>query len=217
MSDPKSAPARGVHESFMGILILDVISSMERYETEDTQVTRRDLVRTIFAAVEGLAWTYRLHILEVAKSADAVTLEEELAFSEVSYLVSDQGKIVSQQRFVPMPAMLRLTTRLADKLCPGLDAKFDTIGWDRFRKSVKIRNRVTHPKNEGDLHISGKDVSTCIAAFYWLLDLSVSAMEAATLALKDHVALAREVLDKLKRGDPATLAMYRAIFLSDGD
>lgn len=198
-------------ESFLGILLFDVQSAMRRHNAEDTQPSRRDLIRTTFAAVEGMAWAYREFIISAAQDTDSITREEELAFSEVSYQVTDQGKIIEQQRFLPLPNMIRLTTRLATKLSPNLETKFDTAGWEMFRQAVTIRNRITHPKGEGDLHVSAKDVSTCLAAFFWLLEISMSAMEAATTVLQNHLKQFSEIFENLKRGDPATLAVYEAM------
>ena len=212
-----SKKSLSLQETFMGSLLTDVASVMERQASRDNQSTRRELVRTLFAAVEGLVWTYREHILEIGRATDMLTPAEEYAFSEKSYLVSDQGKIVEQTRFMPIPALIRLTTRLAGKISPALEIKFDNAGWHQFQQALKIRNRVTHPKSETDLLIDSKDLGVCFAAFDWLFELCLTAMEAATVVHKQNLALFRTMLEKLKRGDPDALAAYNTAVAMDTD
>ena len=198
-------------QGFVGILMADIIAAKERHRAEDSQPNRRDLIRTVFSAVEGLAWTYREHITSAARDIGAISIEEELALSEINYQVTDQGKIVGQSRFISMPAMVRLTTRIASKLDPNLEVRFDTAGWDKFRRAITIRNRVTHPKREVDLLISSEDVATCLAAYFWLMDIAASAMEAANAALVQYLERFSEVFEDLKAGDPETWAEYRSL------
>jgi hypothetical protein len=205
------------HESFIGMLLADVATAMERHSLSGTQSHRRDLIRTTFAALEGLSWTYREHITGVARGSGLVTLEEESALSEISYQVSDQGKIVGQPRHLSMPAMIRLTTRIAVRLSPDLNIRFDTVSWERFREAISMRNRITHPKSEADLHIDDNDVSTCLSSFFWLLEISSRAMEAANAALKSHLHEFVKVFEKLKRGDPEAWAAYEAAIRSADD
>lgn len=210
-------PAQVVREDFIVILSQDVIAAIARRDADDSQANRRELIRILFAAVEGLAWTYRTEIVESARSLDLLTVEEDQAFSEVSYSVTGQGKIASQPRFVPLTAMIRLTTRLASKIDPAFDANFDGIGWDQFGKAVKVRNRITHPKRESDLVISESDTSACISAFYWLFELYSSALESVNSALSQHLMLMREVVQGLREGDPVLHALYKGISRSRPD
>lgn len=210
MASNNSEQAEGLRKTFMRTLIEDVISAQELRHLNDTQSNRRHQIRVLFAAIEGLVWTYRENIVSTAKSSDTLTMEEELAFSEVSYLVTPQGKIVEQARFVPMLGMIRLTTRLAQRIDADLEVRFDNSGWDALRQAVEIRNRITHPKSEADLEINDTDLATCQAGFCWLFEICISTMMAATTALKDYVAQFSSVVEALKRGDPDTLAAYEA-------
>jgi hypothetical protein len=202
--------AEGVQTTFMRTLIEDVIGAMKMREANDTQSNRRHLIRVLFAAIEGQVWTFREHVTSVAKSSDILTVEEELAFSEASYSVTSQGKIVEQTRFVPLLGMIRLTTRLAERINSNLKADFDDSGWDALRRAIEIRNRITHPKSAADLEISEQDLTRCQAGFNWLFKLCLTAMEATTAALKGYLAQFVELHESLRRGDPATLAEYEA-------
>jgi hypothetical protein len=196
--------------SFLSILITDVTASMERQSQDDSQQNRRDLIRAVFAAVEGIAWLYRAHVVSVARETGEVTSEEELALSEVSYQVTEQGKVTSRTRFISMPSLIRLTTRIATRLAPNLEVKFDGTGWEQFRQALAVRNRITHPKREADMLLSVEDISTCLAGFNWLLDLVASAMASANAAFIQYTSEFRGILNELKQGNPDALALYEA-------
>lgn len=153
-------------ESFVGILVSDVIAVKSRQSEADTQQSRRELIRTVFAAVEGLVWVYRGHIVTAAQHIDALNPEEEIVLSETSYQITEQGKVVAQPRFTSLPAMIRLITRLANRVSPEFDVAFDTSDWEGFRRAIAIRNRVTHPKSESDLRIGDADIAVSLDAFY---------------------------------------------------
>lgn len=205
-----TGPSRPAHESFVRILLNDVAGAMERHRFSDSQSTRRNLVRTIFAAIEGLAWSYRQHITSTAAEMDALSRDEEIALSETTHLISDTGKVTKQTRFTPLPSIIRLTTRIAVRLAPELDIKLDTSGWEKFRKAIAIRNRITHPKVKADLIIALEDVETCMKACFWLMETSAQAMQAVNEAFAGYVAELRSLLAGLTSGDPAILAEYRA-------
>ncbi len=200
-----------MQQGFISILIADVIASKERHRTSDSQQSRRDLIRSVFAAVEGLVWTYREHIVSAAREIEIISYEEELALSEVSYRVTEQGKVIEQTRFIAMPAIIRLTTRIALRLDSSLDIRFDSVGWNQLRRSIEIRNRITHPKSEADLLIDESDISACLAGFFWLIDVAARAMAAANAALNQYFEGLCEVFDDLKAGDPETWKLYRSL------
>ncbi|MEZ5734329.1 MAG: hypothetical protein R3E09_00775 [Novosphingobium sp.] len=203
-------------ESLIRLLLLDVMIAQERFEKNKTQSCMRDIVRTVFAAIEGMSWIYREHIVSAAKEVGEITLAEEMALSEVAYQVTDQGMINEQARYLPIPAAIRLTTRIAKKIAPNLDVSFGTSGWDHFRQASGVRNRITHPKTRTDLLLTSEDVSLCVSALHWLLEVAEQAMTATNLAFAAHTAEMREIFERLEKGDPETWAMYRAI-LAAGD
>jgi hypothetical protein len=64
---------RVFREDFLGILLHDVLQSMQRRTASDTQASRRDLIRTMFAAIEGASWEYRKRVRDIAVELDRLT------------------------------------------------------------------------------------------------------------------------------------------------
>lgn len=211
MVQNKKSTREKVGAEFVRTLVMDVSACLERERTQPSQQNRRDLIRTIFAAIEGLVWEYRLHITGVARELEVLSKDEEFALSEVTFQISDTGKIGKQARFVPLTSMFRLVTRIAKSLDPDLEIRFDSGGWERFREAVAIRNRVTHPKRQADLVIESQDVAVCLGAFYWLFEVTSAAMTSANGAFARYVQEMRDILQALKEGDPEATAAYRSV------
>lgn len=203
-------PVGGISEQFIVVLAEDVLASIERQKTSASQQDNRDLIRTVFAAIEGLVWVYRNHIVEIAMDLRRLTPSEEAALAEISYQVTETGKITRSTRHIPLPSLIRLVTRIAVALDPELEVRFDNGNWACFREAVAIRNRVTHPKSMADLGLSGRDVETCLEAFYWLFEVSVRAMARANAAFSAHTLQLSELVQALKAGDPEATALYAA-------
>jgi hypothetical protein len=193
------------HVEFLRILADDVQHALDRTDTESE---RRNLLRTIISAAEGVSWIYRTHVLSIAKEFDAATPLMDLAFSEATYSVNEQGNIIEQARYISLTAMIRLTTKVAQSLCADLNVDFGSQGWQSLRDTIRLRNRITHPKNAADLSISLKEIDDAKTGFFWFLDMSMHVMEATTREFSSLVVDMGEVVEKLKSGDPDTLALY---------
>lgn len=204
-------------QGFLSTLLQDVAASIQRHNADDTPAARRNLIRTLHTAIEGFGWAYREHVKDSARSVSAITQEEELALSDVIYQVADNGKISSQPRYLSITATIRLATRLATRLSPKFEVRFDTGEWEKFRLAIAIRNRVTHPKRAADLLIGDQDISTCLSGFFWLLDISTTAMEAANAAVASHTREFRELLEGLRSGDPSILTEYENVIASSNN
>lgn len=197
-------------ESFIRILLFDVMDAMERHDSAQTQSGKRDLIRTGFAAIEGISWIFREHVTEAARAMSQLEPTEEAALSETSYQVNDQGRIAEQARYLPLMAAIRLTARIAEKLAPNVEIDFSGQNWTHLKEAIRIRNRITHPKGRADLILSDQDIRISIGALFWLLAETTRVMDAANLSFRDYVGQLREILERLKMGDSAMLAAYEA-------
>lgn len=206
-----------LNKSFVEILLTDVAGAMRRYEDSSTQAHRRDLVRTSFAALEGVVWIFREHVIEAARTTYGLERNEEIALSELSYQVAENGQIYGQPRFVPLLSIVRLIARIGDRIAPNAPIDFSGSEWRRVKDAIKIRNRITHPKSGEDMVLTQTEVETSLAALFWLLEGTSNVMETANIAARDYFGRFGEVLQKLKSGDPEVIALYNLIALSDRD
>lgn len=196
---------------FLGSLMLDVEDALQRQESQDSQTTRRSLIRTLIAAVEGLAWIYREHVLDIAKEMDELSDKERAALADTMTMVDDRGRISEQKRYLSTIATIRLTTRVAQKFALDCQPDFGGAGWSDLKDTFALRNRITHPKREVDLEISEQDVARAISAFHWFIGVVVAVMTQSNNAFRRDVEALSEIAGLLKAGDEKMLQLYREI------
>ena len=71
--------------TFVRILLGDVSEAHARLQANDTQTARRDLIRALFAAIEGMAWLYRQFVRESLRKAQLLEFKEDQALSETIF------------------------------------------------------------------------------------------------------------------------------------
>jgi hypothetical protein len=184
---------------------------MNKMDANDCQSTRRDFVRTAFAAIEGWLWNYKQEVQSAIGTVREFSAFEEAALSETSYLITDTGKLRAQTRFTPIATMFRFVTRTAEEQYGATLVDFETSDWKNFNDAIAIRNRITHPKSIPDLTLSERDIAAVKNALLWLFDVVVATMEKLKLMLEDHLVSLREVSEALIAGDPNMLRFYKSV------
>lgn len=191
------------------ILLQDVAIARQRQRFDDTQTSRRDLVRTQFAAIEGLVWFFRMEIASIASNMDRLWEKESAALSEEVHFVGADGQVATQKRFIPVGSGIRLSARIAKRIA-GFEADFGGSGWQKLKSATEIRNRITHPKRVEDLRLEEDDLADCEIAFFWASETMISALEASVAALRDQTEGVNEILGQLRSNDPTAWAHYQA-------
>jgi hypothetical protein len=200
--------------SFQRILIEDVIRTLDAIKLDKSQSAKRETIRAIFCAIEGSVWVYKEHLRSSAVSISPLTPVQDFALDERIYVVDEKGQIQEQIRFVTIPAMIRLITRIAEQICPEIKIDFGVSGWVNLQQAIKVRNRVTHPKNIPDLTVSEEDVEISISGLFWLLSLIENVLASLTAASSIHLLELRYLAKQLISGNEKALAEYRAALMA---
>ena len=193
--------AEDVRRGFIRTLLMDVSAAQERIAGENSEQHRRETVRTVFAALEGVSWVFREHVRTALEDFEALTPLEDAALREESYTVSSTGVIRTQLRYLPLSTSLRLAVRSLQKIAPEYTPDFTEAGWTLLLAAVETRNRLMHPKVSDDLDVTPRDVRTALMGFFWFLAQVIDGMDAANRALASFSAAAREFIDEV-RSDP---------------
>lgn len=178
---------------FARTLVLDVIAAGERFDADSSERHARELVRAVFAAIEGLTSHLKDQIAESVHDYAKLSIHERAALAEESYSLDERGTVRSQPRFLPLPSTIRLLVSLFQRFQPHYEVDFSRDGWAALRSSVEVRNRIVHPRSEMDLKISRREVSRAMAAFHWFLDLHLSMMTEHGVFLNETVRFLREL------------------------
>ena len=152
---------------------------------KDSPANRRSLIRAVFAFVEGFTYRFKLLALEFAShQKNSLSVAELSALSGQTFTVDDNGSIHARRLQISPSANLQLATRLAARcFCVNIPEPAESkVGWNRFNKAVKLRNRITHPKTASDLVVSDAELKLTTHAFMW--SISIIALLLAAFAEK---------------------------------
>jgi hypothetical protein len=133
------------------------------------QFWARTLLRIFHSHVEAITWEQRL-IVRSAHAAGLMSLSEEEAgaLAEVVFDLDDRARPVRRSRFTPTDRMVRFAFHLFARAY-GLADRLDVSGpgWQKFLKTLTIRNRITHPKEPSALEITVQEGTQAMEALTW--------------------------------------------------
>ncbi|MPZ33744.1 MAG: hypothetical protein GEV13_22600 [Rhodospirillales bacterium] len=185
-----------VQSAFTRTIIEDVIAVYQRLDQDDTPRHRRDLVRTAFAAIEGLHWQLKQDVL--LHAFDALSMHERAAMSEETYLVDDRGNVNVVPRFLPLPSAIRLVVQMVKRYRPAYQVDYGHQGWANLRSAVDIRNRLVHPKVIEDLVVSDREVEATLSGFYWVLALVIEVLRETNRDLEETREALKTVVGEMR-------------------
>ena len=177
-------------ESLTHVLINDVVSALQRMREADTPTHRREFVRAVVTAIEGLHWSLKDNLLW--QSRRHLSLHEQAAMLDQSYFVDDKGKVHTQPRFLPLTTAIRLVIDVIKRLRPEYTIDLSHPGWEGLKRTIEVRNRLVHPKRLEEFSVTDAEVDAAGRAFYWFLALNIEVLHESKEYLKAVVMLAKE-------------------------
>jgi hypothetical protein len=146
---------------------IDGIAALSGWDDPDYGFHARQVIRATFAYIE--AGTFFLK----GKAAEhcflhnrQLTTGELLLAEEIDYRLTDKGTVVERQAHTRLTDNLRFMFALAEKAY-GCTKKFDpsTEWWACLQSSIKVRDRLAHPKRPEDVDVSVEELKTMVKAF----------------------------------------------------
>jgi hypothetical protein len=136
---------------------------------EDIQPIRRQLVRAAFALTE--ASTFYLKQLALSASEDApaeLHRAVRALLADESYELQPDGRVRVRNARIPTLANIRLSLKaVAVYVAPGFEPQWGDGGWEALQKSLKVRDRLMHPKSVADLAVSDEELAKTRQALSW--------------------------------------------------
>jgi hypothetical protein len=178
------------------VILGDDLPIIGRIEKDDSNrhCLRRAAVRAVFALIEGVVHrmkhlAYETHVYEDAQlpRADVALLLEE------SYELNEKGAVIIKQNFLQIEKNIKFAFAAVARAY-GITYQLNVggIGWDSFKKTLKVRNRLTHPKNAQELIVSDEEIEDMKRTYAWflnsfkgLLDEVAASLNSRAQALED--------------------------------
>ena len=152
-------------------LVLDVNTAMS-LDTKyfKKSFIKRTYIRSHFAMIEGVAHQLKRLALEADKNANRLNLAEKEFLAERSADVLENGKVkIKSAKIRTLPNLLFAI----NSVIKTLDLNFELnkgVGWEALLKAIKIRDRITHPKDIDSLEIEDEEFKIMGTANKWLVD-----------------------------------------------
>jgi hypothetical protein len=123
-----------------------------------SQVERRILIRSVFSYIEAITYSIKALILSDPDSSKLSEGEKVFA-SELTYDLKSNGDVVIRPTKIQLTSNVRFTFKIFSKIF-GSWTELDTAGqgWECLQRSIKVRDRITHPKTSSDLAISDVEI-----------------------------------------------------------
>jgi hypothetical protein len=184
------------------LILADDVSITGSTEKDDgnRQFWRRTAMRSVFALIEGVVYRMKQLAFEVHEY-DGMPLSraEAAILLEESYELNEKGVATIKQNYPKIEKNIKFAFATLGRAynVPYQLHLGDEVGWGAFIKTLKVRNRLTHPKHVVDLTVSDEEITTMMNAYYWFL--------ASVKALLDEIGAALNFraleLEKIARGD----------------
>jgi hypothetical protein len=198
--------------NFISTLTEDIAHAIARNHEDDNQITRRNLVRTVFAGIEGLVWLFKQDVRDTAQETHGLQQAERTALDDIKHFVAANGKIKERPNYLDLQTTVRMATRIAHRINQKQEISFSEKEWQKLKVAKDVRNRITHPKSSTDLELTKSDVDGTLDAYFWLFERLTDIMMSSMGTRLDYARGVRDVLEKLKVGDPAISKLYALLY-----
>lgn len=133
--------------------------------------SNRTYLRSLFSMIQGIAYRTRQILLERHKG-NIINLEIEqiIGLSEISIEIKDNGTIKTRPKVYDFKNMLLFTYKIYCERYNKTDIYMRFLSDPRysdFLESIKMRNRIAHPKSGKDVFINGDDIQKILSAGDW--------------------------------------------------
>ena len=142
---------------------------------------RRNLIKTIFVWIEGLAFGMK-------RMAEKRNEHFEIGFSDAelamlrgeSYFLDDKGEAkTDKKKFPPFLSNLKFAFKAYARAHGFPPHILDDGKVDQLRVLERIRNRLTHPKSSADLTVTEDEIKLAEKVVQWLVDESTKLIKAS--------------------------------------
>jgi len=164
----------------------DELVRIIQQEKRIDQFWARSLIRSFLAYVESSVYEMRLVVSDAAEGGRIkLSPAERSLINEETYELGENGKPQIRTRYLKIERNFRFTTELfAQVFEVTADIDYAGTGWPAFLSAIKIRHRITHPRDPESIDLSFLEAETVVTAFRWYLDATDSLLNRSIAALQ---------------------------------
>jgi hypothetical protein len=148
-------------------LVKRMLASAKRGHVSITDASHaRNLIRTLFALVEGTIFIMKIEALFTAEEQGSeLSFQESMLVLERRQDLNDRGEVIDRPANIPVERNIRFAFRICAQVfkCSNtLDTNSDW--WHALQRSRRVRDRLMHPRFPDDLDVGPKEIIDAVAA-----------------------------------------------------
>ena len=179
--------------SLIRILTDDVERSRDRVDSDlENEFARREHVRNVFAALEGIVFAVRSFAIKFdhQTARDLISNTEKVLSEEKTFEIDRSGNVRYRNSYLNFSSSIRFSFKLFTKafeIDDPLDINhkedihfYKGTEWEALGRAVEIRNRLTHPKSTEHLFVDNMSFLDVLRSWNWLIKVTADAMNSIT-------------------------------------
>lgn len=168
--------------------------SRELSASSSDQFLRRNLVRIFAAYVEGYSYVLKQVVLRLHDPLqEPLSVEEQSKLKEIwldatgQTVLDNQGTV--KRRFLRFHDNFKFAVTMYGRLCGSkYGVAYGSAGYEAFRRTVSVRDRLMHPKAIEDLDVTDNETVDLQAAWQWYQSEMIALGRDSIVALKERFA-----------------------------
>jgi hypothetical protein len=132
----------------------------------DYEYHARQLIRSILAYIEGVTFSVKIKCVDhCLRAGIEVSDNERYLAVEVDPELNEKGEVVERSSKLRLMSNIRFAFRLFEKASKHA-SRFDpgSEWWSCLHETVRVRDRLTHPKMPADIEVSGEEIVKALKA-----------------------------------------------------
>jgi hypothetical protein len=137
------------------------------YVDAEYEYHARQLIRAIFAFIEAVTFSVKVSsVVYCLEHNRDITDAERFFAADIEHVLTEKGEITERTAHIRLTDNIRFAFALQEKAA-GVTKKFDPSieWWSCLKSSIKVRDRLTHPKFPGDVDVSGSEIVAALKAY----------------------------------------------------
>ncbi len=163
-------------QEFLEIAVSDISACNALAGEPHIDFWRRTQVRTVFATIEAVCSHLKKSavMLDLYEDFSLFSEIERQALNDVSYRVADNGDVQSCNARIGLKQNIRLALRCYAKAAGNPDDPLNNnIEWKALERAIKVRDRLTRPKNANSYKITEEDISDLLQGWKWFWEYAI--------------------------------------------
>src|SRR6266404_2408751 len=138
------------------------------YPADVPRTKARMLVRSIFSTIEGIVYSMKQLAISASRIEGTLRLPELILCREKSFHITGKGEAKVKSAKLRFVDNLRFAfVVLAKALQLSFKLNTNCVSWNHFVVSIRIRDRLAHPKQPSDLELSDEEIGRVIESYQW--------------------------------------------------